>query len=108
MRPPWLIRSREVGSLMQKRPVRNSSEHTGVRLFTLLKISPQQHNLLSGACAAPSLTEQPIYAVGNDPRSIAVADFDGDGTGGFKFAAGDEGRGTTGVARASGLGRDDI
>src|SRR5829696_5100488 len=34
---------------------------------------------LAQTCSVPSFTQPPIYPVGSDIRSVAVADFDGDG-----------------------------
>src|ERR1044071_2352244 len=31
------------------------------------------------SCSTPSFTQAPVYPVGSDIRSVAVADFDGDG-----------------------------
>src|SRR4029079_12497213 len=34
---------------------------------------------LAQTCSAPSFTQPPVYPVGSDVRSVATADFDGDG-----------------------------
>ena len=44
-------------------------------LFSVLCVS-----IFAQTCSLPSFTQAPVYPVGSDIRSVAVADFDGDGS----------------------------
>lgn len=51
-----------------------------IRVFVLLLVvSTLCAPALAQTCAVPSFTQAPVYPVGGDVRSVATADFDGDG-----------------------------
>ena len=55
---------------------------TQIRVFVLLMAvmsSALCAPTFAQTCSLPSFTQAPVYPVGSDIRSVAVADFDGDG-----------------------------
>src|ERR1044071_10421423 len=54
---------------------------TKIRVFVLLlsMLSTLGAPTFAQTCSLPSLTQRPVYRVGSDVRSVATADFDGDG-----------------------------
>src|ERR1044072_6003042 len=54
---------------------------TKIRVFVLLlsRLSTLGAPTFAQTCSLPSFTQPPVYPVGSDVRSVATADFDGDG-----------------------------
>lgn len=75
-------------------------------LLTLTIVTALGVSTLAQICALPSFTQAPVYPVGSDIRSVAAADFDGDGRPDLAVANADSS--TVTVVLKAGLGEPAI
>src|SRR5881392_4285171 len=81
--------------LMIRRPPRSTQRTTLFPYTTLFRSNGKANGLFTEAPGSP-------FAVGNNPRSVVVADFDGDGF--LDFAVANQGDNSISVFKGDGLG----